>query len=83
MSPFWLETSDGTLYDGLAPQKIQGLDANGDCICDDGYAGGVAGTCEKIPGYDFENTESVVTAMAKLLLRTSKKLVLSTLYLIN
>lgn len=56
---FWLETSDGTLYEGLSSQKILGLDANGDCVCDDGYAGGVAGTCEKIPGYDFENTESI------------------------
>ena len=41
------------------PPKNSRTDANGDCVCDDGYAGGVAGTCEKIPGYDFENLESV------------------------
>tara|TARA_A100001015_G_scaffold70279_1_gene77856 strand:+ start:473 stop:2176 length:1704 start_codon:yes stop_codon:yes gene_type:complete len=56
---FWTESAAGTLYEGLSTQKILGLDANGDCICDDGYAAGTAGTCEKIPGYDFENAESV------------------------
>jgi len=56
---FWTEVENGNFYEGLSTKPILGVDANGDCICDDGYAAGVAGTCEKIPGYDFENTESI------------------------
>lgn len=56
---FWTETNEGTFYEGLSNTTILGLEANGDCVCDVGYAAGEAGTCERIPGYDFENPESI------------------------
>ncbi len=56
---FWTQSLDGTVYDGLTNIPILGLDADGSCICDTGYAGGEAGVCELVPGYDNENSESI------------------------